>query len=167
MIKFKYCGTHIKDEEYMNKMSYNGWNVKSLIEGFWIFEKGKKNEYTYRIYYFRGMSKKDIYNKINELKKEDIEFVHRYSFWGIFRSKKKFELYKKEEQLELCNKIRKPMIYAIIICPLILIIFTILSFVINKLFWLVTCPVAIYYIVCLYLMIEYTKLINKLKQEGE
>ena len=35
MIRFKYCGTHIKDEEYMNKMSTKGWNTKSLTEGFW------------------------------------------------------------------------------------------------------------------------------------
>lgn len=32
MLKFKYCGTHIKDEEYMNYMSYMGYQVKSLIE---------------------------------------------------------------------------------------------------------------------------------------
>ena len=64
MIKFKYCGTHIKDEPYMNKMSSLGCNTKSLVEGFWIFENGKKNEYTYRIYYFMGMNKKYIeYNK--------------------------------------------------------------------------------------------------------
>lgn len=58
MIKFRYCGTHVKDEEYMNQMSCKGWNTKSLTEGFGNFEKGKENEYTYRIYYFRGMSKK-------------------------------------------------------------------------------------------------------------
>ena len=64
MIRFKYCGTHIKDEEYMNKMSTKGWNTKSLTEGFW----------------------------------------------------------KEEEQLALCNKIRKAMIIAIIECPLVIAI---------------------------------------------
>lgn len=28
MIKFNYCGTHIKDEEYMKLMSSYGWNTK-------------------------------------------------------------------------------------------------------------------------------------------
>ena len=42
MIKFRYCGTHVKDEEYMNQMSCKGWNTKSLTEGFWNFEKGKE-----------------------------------------------------------------------------------------------------------------------------
>ena len=76
----------------MNKMSSKGWNTKSLIEGFWTFEKGKENEYTYRIYYFRGMDKKAIYKKIKELEKENIEFVHKYSFWGIFKSKKRLRI---------------------------------------------------------------------------
>ena len=45
-------------------MSSLGCNTKSLVEGFWIFENGKANEYTYRIYYFMGMNKKYIeYNK--------------------------------------------------------------------------------------------------------
>lgn len=159
MIKFNYCGTHIKDEKYMNEMSSKGWNTKSLIEGFWKFEKGIPNEYTYRIYYFRGMNKEEIQNKIEELKKENIEFVHRYSFWGIFRSKKEFELYKKDEQLELCTKIRKPMIVAVTICPILLAIFIALSCV------PIACLIAIYYFICLYLMIEYTKLIKYLKIE--
>lgn len=100
----------------MNKMSTNGWNTKRLIEGFWTFEKGKENEYTYRVFYFRGMNKKAINDKIKELEKENIEFVHRYSFWGIFKAKKDFKLYSKKEQLEVCNKIRKPMILATIVC---------------------------------------------------
>ena len=37
MIRFRYCGTHVKDEEYMNKMSSRGWNAKSLTEGFCMF----------------------------------------------------------------------------------------------------------------------------------
>ena len=164
MIKFKYCGTHIEDEKYMNEMSSLGWNTKSLIEGFWKFEKGKPNEYIYRIYYFRGLNNKEIHNKIEELKKEDIEFVHKYSFWGIFRAKKDFELYKEEEQLSLCNKIRKPMIIATIVCPLVIAICIILSIIISRIFIPITCLMVVYYSVCLYLMIEYTKLINLIKR---
>lgn len=165
MIKFKYCGTHIKDEEYMNKMSSMGWNAKSLIEGFWTFEKGKANEYTYRVYYFRKMNKKAINDKIKELEKENIEFVHKYSFWGIFRAKKDFKLYQDNEQLKICNKIRNPMIVANIICPLVIIVFIILSVILSKMFIIFICLVTIYYLVCLYLMIEYTKLINSIKNK--
>lgn len=165
MIRFKYCGTHIKDEKYMNEMSAKGWNTKSLVEGFWIFEKGKENEYTYRIFYFRGMDKKAINDKIKELEKENIEFVHRYSFWGIFRAKKDFELYNEEEQLEVCNKIRKPMIIATVVCPLLIIVCVALAMIINKVFIPITCLIAVYYFICLYLMIEYTKLINSIKKK--
>lgn len=44
MLRFKYCGTHIKDEEYMNQMSRKDFQTKSLVEGFWVFERGKKNK---------------------------------------------------------------------------------------------------------------------------
>lgn len=165
MIKFNYCGTHIKDEEYMKLMSSYGWNTKSLVEGFWTFEKGKSNEYTYRVYYFRGINKEEINKKIKDLEKEEIEFVHKYSFWGIFKSKKDFKLYNDNEQLEVCNKIRKPMIVATIICPILIIICIILSTIINKIFIPITILISIYYLICLYLMIEYTKLINKLKNK--
>ena len=163
MIRFKYCGTHIKDEEYMNKMSAQGYNAKSLTEGFWLFEKGQKSEYIYRIYYFRGMDKKTIDEKIAKLKEDNIEFVSRYSFWGIFRSKKDFKLYTDEEQLAVCKKIRKPMIIATIICPLLIVIFITLTRI-SKIFALISFLIIIYYLVCLYLMIAYTKLINTLKE---
>ena len=147
----------------MNKMSSKGWNTKSLVEGFWIFEKGKENEYIYRIYYFRGMNKKAIYRKIKELEKENIEFVYKYSFWGFFRAKKDFKLYNKEEQLDVCNKIRRPMVIATTLCPLIIIIAVILSTFISKIFIPITCLISIYYFICLYLMIEYTRLIKSMR----
>lgn len=99
MLKFKYCGTHVKDEKYMNEMSSKGGATKSLIEGFWIFDKCKPNEYKYRIYY----------------------------------------------------------------CPIVLAILIILSFKVSNIFLILTFLSMIYYIVCLYLLIEYTLLINELK----
>lgn len=165
MLRFKYCGTHIKDEKYMNYMSSKGYQAKSLVEGFWTFKKGKPSEYIYRVYYFRGMSKEQIAQKIKELQKESIEFIHRYSFWGIFKSKNDFELYKPSEQLELCQKIRQPMLLAAIICPLLLIVLIILSININKLFLIPLILLTIYFLICLYLMIEYTILINELKNK--
>lgn len=163
MLRFKYCGTHLKDEVYMNKMSSKGYQAKSLVEGFWNFEKGKPREYTYRVYYFRGMTKKEIEKIIKKLQKENIEFVHRYSFWGIFRSKKDFQLYTSKEQLELCKRIRHPMLIANIICPIILIILILLTKLISKLFLIPLILITIYFLIRLYLMIEYTILINELK----
>lgn len=164
MIKFNYCGTHIKDEEYMNYMSSKGYQVKSLVEGFWNFEKGKPNEYTYRIFYFRGMSKESIEKKIQDLQK-NIAFVHRYSFWAIFRSKKNFNLYKQNEQLKLCEKIRQPMLLAAIICSVLIIILILLTIKLSKLFLIPLILLTIYFLICLYLMIQYTKLINSLKDK--
>ncbi len=163
MIRFRYFETHIKDEEYMNKMSVKGWNAKKLIEGFWLFTKKEEYSYTYRVYYFRGMSKEDVQNKIKDLQKENIEFVSKYSFWGIFRAKKDFQLYNKEEQLKICYKIRKPMIIAIILCPILIIMGMILTSV-HKIFILFTCLILVYYLICVYLMVGYTKLINSLKE---
>ena len=163
MMRFKYCGTHIKDEEYMNKMSQQGWQAKKLVEGFWTFEKDNTHSYTYRIYYFRGMGQEEVNHKIEELKKEGIEFVSRYSFWGIFRSQQDFQLYPKEEQLQLCHKIRKPMIIAVILCPIIFVLLFLLGNQVNHIFFVFSFLLVIYGFVCLYLMIAYTKLIRKLK----
>lgn len=165
MLRFKYCGTHIKDEEYMNRMSKLGYQAKSLVEGFWTFEKDNKIRYTYRVYYFRGMNKKAIANKIKDLEKMGIEFVSRYSFWGIFRSKKDFYLYTKEEQLKVCYKIRKPMLIAVIIGPFLIALFLSLGYLINKIFLALVVLMTVYYLVCLYLMIEYTKLIKSLEEK--
>ncbi len=63
----------------MNKMSTNGWNTKRLIEGFWTFEKGKENEYTYRVFYFRGMNKKAINDKIKELSYNSMYLMIEYT----------------------------------------------------------------------------------------
>lgn len=109
------------------------------------------------------MTKEEINKKIKDLEKEEIYFVHKCSFWGNFKSKKDFQLYNDNEQLEVCNKIRNPMILATIICPILIIMCIILSSIINKIFILITILISIYYLICLYLMIEYTKLINKLK----
>lgn len=97
MLRFKYCKTHLEDEEYMNKMSSMGWHTKSLVEDFWLFTKGQPNKYTYRIYYLRRMDKESIQYKIEELEKQNIEFVHKYSFWGIFRTSKDFKLYNNDQ----------------------------------------------------------------------
>ena len=165
MLRFRYCGTHIKDEEYMNKMSKFGFQTKSLVEGFWTFEKDNKSEYIYRVYYFRGMSKEAIFNKISELEKSGIEFVHKYSFWGIFRSQKDFNLYTEEEQLEVCYKIRKPMLIAVIVFPFLIVLFLALGYLISNMFFIIAILMTIYYFVCMYLTIEYSKLIKSFQEK--
>lgn len=165
LLRFRYCGTHIKDEEYMNKMSKLGYQAKSLVEGFWTFENDNKIRYTYRVYYFRGMNKKAIANEIIKLEKRGIEFVSRYSFWGIFRSKKDFYLYSDDEQLKVCYKIRKPMVLVVIMGPFLIALFFGLGYLINKIFFGLVVLMTVYYLVCLYLMIEYTKLIKSLEEK--
>lgn len=43
------------------------------------------------------MDKESIQHKIEELEKQNIEFVHKYSFWGIFRTSKDFKLYNNDQ----------------------------------------------------------------------
>lgn len=109
------------------------------------------------------MDKESIQHKIEELEKQNIEFVHKYSFWGIFRTSKDFKLYNNDQQLLVCKKIRKPMLIASIICPLIIIIFLILAIKSSKIFVFFTFLISIYYFIYLYLMIGYTKLIHSLE----
>lgn len=164
MLKFKYCPTHFDDEIYMNRMSGEGYQVKRLVEGFWKFEKDS-TKYVYHIYYFRGMKKKEIERLKKELKKQKIEFVSRYLYWGIFRSKTPFTLYSDEENVGLCKRIRLPMLYAMAICPILLLIFEILTFYVSKYFLLIELPLLVYFGICTYLTFSYTRLIDELEKD--
>ena len=112
------------------------------------------------------MSKENINKKkLKSFEKKTLNSFIDINFWGIFKSKNSFELYKPSEQLELCQKIRQPMLLAVIICQILLIVLTILSINISKLFLIPLILLTIRFLIRLYLMIEYTILINELKNK--
>ena len=158
---FKYCATHKEDEEYMRMMCSKGWAAIQLIEGFWTFEKCEPNQYCYRIGYLRGKNKDEINSIIENYSKQGIEFVSRYSFWAIFRSTENFELYTKEEELELCQKIYSPMPIGALISCILCIIGLVCSYKINVSFILISIVTGTYGCICIWLAVSYHKLIQK------
>ena len=103
----------------MAKMCHKGFAAKSLVEGVWTFEPLRAG----RIYLSRVLpARKKATRKLkaeSDLAAKQIEFVSRYSFWAIFRSKRDFRLYTEEQELEICRAIRRPMIFGSLLCPIV------------------------------------------------
>ena len=75
-----YTMNHRADEAYMAQMCHDGWAATSLVEGIWTFEPCKPDAYTFRVCYLRGKSYAEIEKQKQNLAKNGIEFVSRYSF---------------------------------------------------------------------------------------
>ena len=110
MRRFHYCLSHKADEAYMAKMCRESWAATRLVEGVWSFVPCEPGQYTFRVCYLRGKSKAEVAEYKRALAAEGIEFVSRYAFWAIFRSKQDFRLYTLEEELAVCEVIRCPML---------------------------------------------------------
>ncbi len=155
---------HKADEAYMAKMCAEGFAATSLVEGVWTFEPCKPNQYTYRVCYLRGKSEKEVEELRAKLAADGIEYVSRYSFWAIFRSEHDFELYKGEEELAICESIRRPMPFGAAISWLLCAVCVWLTAKISACFAILALLLGIYALVCTCLAVSYTRLIRSLKK---
>lgn len=165
MKKFNYTMNHKADEAYMAKMCWEGWAARSLVEGVWTFELCEPGKYTYRVCYLRGKSSEEVERLKQELAARGIEFVSRYSFWAIFRSEHAFELYGPDEELRLCEKIRRPMIAGSILSWLAFFTTAALALRVSAWFWVPAALLAVYAAMCSCLAVSYTGLIQKLRRK--
>ena len=164
MKTFRYCLNHKADEAYMEKMCRAGWAAAALVEGVWTFEPCKPGQYTYRVAYLRGKSGAQVEQLKAELAGRGIEFVSRYSFWAIFRSEKDFALYAPEEELALCERIRRPMFGGSIISWIAFALCLLLAAKISPWFSVLCALLGVYGGVCTCLLISYSRLIGRLKR---
>ena len=164
MRTFKYMGNHKEDEAYMQKMCGKGYAAIRLVEGLWTFEQCEPYQYTYRMAYFRGKSKDEIDHFIDECAINGIEFVSRYSFWAIFRSEKPFFLYTRQEELEICEKIYRPMPVGAVLSWLFFVLSVFLSLTVSRRFLILTVAVSIYGFVCTRCAVSYKRLLKQLKK---
>lgn len=167
MKKFNYTMNHKADEAYMARMCHEGWAAVSLVEGIWTFEPCKPDRYTFRECYLRGMSSAEVEELKRRLAAEGIEFVSRYSFWAIFRSEHDFRLYTPEEELCICEKIRRPMLWGSVLSWLIVAVLLLLSTEVSAWFGILRALVAIYAAMCTCLGISYSRLIRRLRSGEE
>lgn len=161
MKTFNYCATHREDEAYMKKMCARGWAATGLVEGVWSFEPCKPNEYCYRVCYLRGKTKEETKALREELDARGIEFVSRYSFWAIFRSRAPFELYTRQEEQAICQKIYAPMPVGAVISWLLCGAGLLLSCKVSLWFLIFTVLIGIYGAMCTWLALSYRKLLNE------
>lgn len=148
----------------MAKMCHEGFAAASLVEGVWTFEPCKPDQYTFRVCYLRGKSNAEVDKLKHILNAEGIEFVSRYSFWAIFRSEHDFQLYTPEEELKICQTIRRTMIAGSVLSWLAFVAFLLLTVKISAWFCLPTALIFIYAVMCTVLGVSYTRLIHKLQR---
>ena len=165
MKKFNYTMNHKADEAYMAKMCHEGWAAISLVEGVWTFEPCRPDQYTFRICYLRGKSDAEVEDLKRSLAAEGIEFVSRYSFWAIFRSRHDFVLYTPEEELTIIEKIRRPMLAGSIISWFVFLMVLLFAIKISAWFGVLCIFVAVYAVMCACLGVSYTRLLHRLRKE--
>ena len=163
MKKFNYTMNHRADEAYMARMCHEGWAATRLVEGVWNFEPCRPDQYTFRVAYLCGKTDAEVEQLKRELAARGIEYVSRYAFWAIFRSEQPFELYTPEEEVALCERIRRPMIAGSVLSWLAVLVMLLLALRVSAWFWVPGVLVAIYAGVCTCLLISYTGLLRKLR----
>jgi len=111
-----------KEEQWLNEMSNDGWQLAHATIGKYNFVTGKPNEYTYRLELLeKGLHSEESTSYLNFLKETGIEMVGKCKSWIYLRSKTaegSFEpnnktLYNLTHLLkvqELTNKIRNTLI---------------------------------------------------------
>lgn len=162
MTRFNYTMNHKADEAYMAEMCHKGWAAKGLVEGFWRFEPCQPDEYVYRMAYLRGKSAAEVEVLKQELAVRGIEFVARYSFWAIFRSRAEFQLYTPEEELAVCKRIRAPMVGGSLIGWLVFLLSLWLAANASGWFGLLSVVSGLYATLCSCLLGSYSGLIQRL-----
>ena len=165
MKKFNYTMNHKADEAYMAKMCHAGWAATGLVEGVWTFEPCKPDQYTFRVCYLRGKSSAEVEELRRSLAAKGIEFVSRYSFWAIFRSAHDFVLYTPEEEWEIIEKIRRPMLAVSVLSWLAFAAALLLAIKVSAWFAVLCVPLAVYAGMCTCLGTSYTCLMHRLRRE--
>ena len=165
MKKFRYCPHHKADEAYMAQMCHEGWAATGLVEGVWTFEPCRPDAYTFRVCYLRGMSSAQVEELKRTLAARGIEFVSRYSFWAIFRSRQDFRLYTPEEELRICETIRRPMPVGSVLSWLAAAGLLWLALRVSPWFGILCALFTVYAVVCTLLSVSYTRLIRRLQQD--
>ena len=165
MKRFNYTMNHKADEAYMAKMCHEGWAAKSLVEGVWTFEPCRPDQYTFRVCYLRGKTNAEVEELKRGLGTKGIEFVSRYSFWAIFRSKHDFVLYTPEEEMEIIEQIRRPMLAGSILSWLAFLAVLLLAVKVSPWFGILCVLLAVYAGMCTCLGTSYTRLIHRLRRK--
>ncbi len=165
MKKFNYTMNHKADEAYMAKMCHEGWAAVSLVEGIWTFEPCKPDQYTFRVCYLRGKNNAEAEKLKRSLAANGIEFVSRYSFWAIFRSEHDFVLYTPEEEREIIEKIRRPMLAGSVLSWFAVLAVSLLAIKISPWFWILCVLLAVYAVMCTCLGTSYTRLAHRLRRK--
>ncbi len=96
---------------------------------------------------------------------DGIEFVSRYSFWAIFRSKHDFRLYTPEEELTISEAIRRTMRVGSVLSWGIFAALLVLAVRVSAWFGILTVLVGVYAAICTILGCSYAGLLRIRRRE--
>ena len=125
MIKYRYYIDNQKEQDWLNKLSKQGWALKKFFLGFYKFEKCEPGEYEYQIDLMpEGVDKQDYYDFMEEA---GVEIVCRWYYWVFLRKKSssngEFKLYSDRESLkghyQSIVKFLKPIMYLELVASLL------------------------------------------------
>ena len=101
MIKFRLYVDNQKEQNWINKLSKEGWALKSFFLGFYKFERCEVREYIYQI---DLMPKRTMQQEYFEFMEETgVEVFCRWFYWVYLRKKTsdgEFKLYSDNESLK-------------------------------------------------------------------
>lgn len=163
MKRFNYTMNHKADEAYMAQMCHAGWAATRLVEGVWTFVPCEPDQYTFRVCYLRGKSRAEVEELKRSLAAKGIAFVSRYSFWAIFRSEHDFRLYTPEEELSLCEAIRRPMLVGSVLSWIVFAVLVVLAVSVSAWLCIPAVLVCVYAAMCTCLGLSYTGVIRTLR----
>jgi hypothetical protein len=95
-VKYRFYVDYEKEEQWINEMSKNGWNLERFMVFRYTFAKGEPGAYIYRNELLAGFTIKDKNNYLDFLKESGIEVVNKFGGWAYFRKKAAegpFEIY--------------------------------------------------------------------------
>lgn len=133
MYKYKMFLDKDKETEWLNKLAKEGLYATSFFAGFWTFEEGAPNEYTYQIDF--GDKFGSVSSDYKEFMDEsNIEIVFNWGFWVALRKKTslgEFNLYTDvDSQIEHYKKILL-MFKCVTIFELVILLIEILLLSLN------------------------------------
>lgn len=86
-VKWRFMLNFKKEEDWVNEMAKQGWNLTKFTSGRFVFMKGDPGEYIYRNELIIDKKKSEKEDYFNFLRENGIEMVHEMGGWIYLRKR--------------------------------------------------------------------------------
>lgn len=161
MKKYLFTWTYKEDEAFMRNMIHVGSGAVKADFGQWEFEVCSCDQYCYRMAFVYGMKPSQLQEYKQQLKHNGIELVNSNRYFAITRSNEPFKLYTVDEEIEICQTVKRKMSLYGYIMSMLFIASLMLTFSVNQ--WFIFLNIIIYFIA--YVFIKFTLSYNLLEKK--